>query len=325
MYAVTIPTPGGPDVLTWTEVPDPQPRADEVVINVAATSINRADAMQRDGNYPVPPGASPYPGLECSGTIVALGADVTGWAVGDEACALLTGGGYAEQVAVPAGQLLPIPAGVDLVSAGALAEVLCTVWSNVVMLAGLRSGQTLLVHGGSGGIGTAAIQMGVAIGATVIATSGSAAKVQHSRELGASVGIDYTRTDFVEEVRAATDGRGVDVVLDVVGAAYLQRNVEVLAPGGHVVIIGLQKGRKGELDLSALMAKRGSISGTTLRGRPAAEKAAIVAEVREHVWPMVERGDVRVVVDRTFPLADAAAAHRRFEERSHLGKIILTA
>ncbi|GAA4580372.1 NAD(P)H-quinone oxidoreductase [Micromonospora coerulea] len=323
MRAITIPEPGGPEALVWAEVPDPEPGPGEVIVDVRASAVNRADLLQRQGQYPPPPGAPAYPGLECSGTISAVGPDVTGWLVGQEVCALLAGGGYAERVSVPAGQLLPVPAGVDLVDAAALPEVACTVWSNVVALARLAEGETLLVHGGGSGIGTFAIQLGVALGATVLVTA-RAAKHGKLRELGAAHTIDYREQDFVEEVRRVTDGRGADVILDIIGAAYLSRNVAALATGGRLVVIGMQGGRKGELDLGALLAKRASVAATALRSRPLAEKAEIVRGVREQVWPLVEAGAIRPIVDRRVPMADAAAAHRVVESNDHLGKVLLT-
>ncbi|MFI7072657.1 NAD(P)H-quinone oxidoreductase [Micromonospora sediminicola] len=322
MRAITITEPGGPEALVWTEVPDPEPGPGEVVVEVRASAVNRADLLQRQGHYPPPPGAPAYPGLECSGTVRALGPDVTGWSVGQEVCALLAGGGYAEQVAVPAGQLLPVPAGVDLVDAAALPEVACTVWSNVVDLARLAEGDTLLVHGGGSGIGTFAIQLGVALGATVVVTARSA-KHDRLRELGAAHTIDYREQDFVEEVRRVTDARGADVVLDIMGASYLPRNVAALATGGRLVVIGMQGGRKGELDLGMLLAKRGSVHATALRSRPVAEKAAITRGVREQVWPLVEAGRVRPVVHARVRMADAADAHRLVETNDHLGKVLL--
>jgi putative PIG3 family NAD(P)H quinone oxidoreductase len=324
MRAITITEPGGPDVLRLREVPDPEPGPGEVVVRVAATAVNRADLMQRQGHYPPPPGASPYPGLECSGTVLEVGEGVTGWSAGDEVCALLSGGGYAERVAVPAEQLLPRPDGVDLVDAAALPEVTCTVWSNVFLTAGLRPGEVLLVHGGSSGIGTMAIQLGREAGARVAVTAGTAEKLRACRDLGADVLVNYRDEDFVQAVREATDGAGADVVLDNMGAKYLARNVEVLAPNGRVVVIGLQGGRRAELDLGALLGKRAAVIATSLRARPAAEKAAIVAAVREHVWPLVEAGRVRPVVHARLPLAEAAAAHRLLEESSHVGKVVLT-
>ncbi len=309
----------------WAKVPDPVPGEGEVLVEVAATAVNRADLLQRQGFYNPPPGASPYPGLECSGRIVALGPGVSGWAVGDEVCALLSGGGYAELVAVPVGQLLPIPKGLGLVAAAALPEVACTVWSNVFLVAHLRPAETLLVHGGGSGIGTMAIQLGKAIGATVVVTAGSAAKLARCAELGADVGINYREQDFVEVLREASGGAGADVILDIMGAKYLQRNVDALAVNGRLVIIGLQGGTTGELNLSTLLAKRAAVAATSLRPRPLAEKAAIVAAVREHVWPLIESGVVKPVVDRVLPLTDAAGAHRVVEASEQVGKVILQA
>ncbi|MFC0029896.1 NAD(P)H-quinone oxidoreductase [Micromonospora chaiyaphumensis] len=322
MHAITIPKPGGPEALVWAAVPDPEPGPGEVVVEVCSSAVNRADLLQRQGQYPPPPGAPAYPGLECAGVVAAVGPEVTGWSVGDEVCALLAGGGYAERVAVPAGQLLPVPAGVDLVDAAALPEVACTVWSNVVQLARLAEGETLLVHGGGSGIGTFAVQLGVALGATVVVTA-RAAKHERLRELGAAHAIDYAEQDFVEEVRRFTDGRGADVILDIVGAAYLPGNVAALATGGRLVVIGMQGGRKGELDLGMLLAKRASVHATALRSRPLAEKAQIVRGVREQVWPLVESGKVRPVVHARARMAEAADAHRLVETSDHVGKVLL--
>ncbi|MFG2722385.1 NAD(P)H-quinone oxidoreductase [Streptomyces sp. NPDC048416] len=325
MHAITIPEPGGPEALVWAEVPDPVPGEGEVLVEVAAAAVNRADVLQRQGFYNPPPGASPYPGLECSGRISALGPGVSGWKVGDEVCALLSGGGYAEKVAVPAGQLLPVPEGVGLTEAAALPEVVCTVWSNVFMVSHLRPGETLLVHGGASGIGTMAIQLGKAIGAKVAVTAGGSGKLARCAELGADILIDYREQDFVDEVLKATDGIGADVILDIMGAKYLERNVRALAVNGRLAVIGLQGGAKGELNLGALLTKRAAVTATSLRGRPAAEKAAIVAAVREHVWPLIAGGGVRPVVDRTLPLADAAEGHRVLEASQHIGKVLLAA
>jgi putative PIG3 family NAD(P)H quinone oxidoreductase len=280
--------------------------------------------MQRQGFYPPPPGSSNYPGLEVSGTISAVGSDVTGWAVGDQVCALLSGGGYAEQVAVPAAQLLPVPDGVSLVDAAALPEVASTVWSNVFMTANLQPGQTVLIHGGSSGIGTMAIQLARAVGARVAVTAGTASKLEACRELGANILVNYREQDFVEALADATQGRGADVILDNMGAKYLARNVSALAVNGRLVIIGLQGGVKAELDINALLRKCAAVIATSLRSRPAAEKATIVAAVREHVWPLVESGTVRPVVHRSFPLAQAADAHREIEAGTHIGKVLLT-
>ena len=323
MRAVTLPSYGGPEVLTIADVPDPVAGPGEVLIEVAATAVNRADLLQRQGFYHPPPGASLYPGLECSGTIRTLGAGVAGWSVGDEVCALLSGGGYAEQVTVPVGQLLPLPGGVSLVEAAALPEVACTVWSNVFQLAALQPGEVLLVHGGTSGIGTHAIQLAKRFGARVLCTVGSAAKATRAEELGAEKALLYKEVDFVEQVHALTDGRGADVVLDNMGAAYLSRNVDVLATGGRLVVIGLQGGGKAELDLGALLVKRAAVHATSLRSRPAEQKAAIVAAVLAGVWPAVEAGEVRPVVDRVLPLERVADAHRLLEASSHIGKVLL--
>lgn len=324
MRAVVASEPGGPEVLVVADLPDPTAGPGEVVVDVAATAINRADLLQRQGFYPPPPGASDILGLECSGTISALGPDVDGLEVGDEVCALLAGGGYAERVAVPAGQVMPLPPGVDLVTAAAVPEVACTVWSNVFMVAGLRQTETFLVHGGAGGIGTFAIQLAHALGSTVLTTAGSEAKLATCRELGADVAINYREQDFVEEARAATDGRGVDVILDNMGAKYLGRNVDALATEGRLVIIGMQGGSKGELDIGLLLRKRGAVIATALRARPTAEKAAICASVAEHVWPLFGEGLLRPIVHATFPLADAAEAHRVIEAGDNVGKVLLT-
>jgi putative PIG3 family NAD(P)H quinone oxidoreductase len=324
MKAITIPQPGDADALVLADVPDPEPAAGEVRVRVAAAGVNRADVMQRMGHYPPPPGAPEYPGLEVSGTVEALGDGVDGWAVGDQVCALLSGGGYAELVCVPAGQLLPVPHGISLQDAAALPEVVSTVWSNVFMTANLLPGQTVLVHGGSSGIGTMAIQLAREVGARVVVTAGSAAKLEACRQLGAEILVNYREQDFVEEVRAATGGAGADVILDNMGAKYLARNVEALAPGGRLVVIGLQGGAKAELDLGLLLRKRGAVIATSLRARPADEKAAIVAAVREHVWPLVEDGRVRPVIHSRHALADAPTAHRELEESGHIGKILLT-
>jgi putative PIG3 family NAD(P)H quinone oxidoreductase len=323
MHAITIPEPGGPEALVWAEVPDPVPGEGEVLVEVVASAVNRADILQRQGFYDPPPGASPYPGLECSGRIAAIGAGVSGWAVGDEVCALLAGGGYAQKVAVPAGQLLPVPEGVDLKRAAALPEVVCTVWSNVFMVAHLRPGETLLVHGGSSGIGTMAIQLAKALGAKVAVTAGTKEKLEYCAELGADILVNYREQDFVAEVREATDGAGADVVLDNMGAAYLGRNLDVLATNGRLVVIGMQGGTRAELNLGQLLAKRAAVLATTLRARPPEEKAAIVASVVEHVWPLVADGIVRPVIDTTFPFARAPDAHRRLESSEHVGKVLL--
>ncbi|WP_433081335.1 NAD(P)H-quinone oxidoreductase [Dactylosporangium sp. CA-052675] len=316
MHAITIERPGGPEALCWSEVPDPAAAAGEVLIEVVAAGVNRADALQRQGNYPAPKDAPAYPGLEVSGRIRAVGDGVHGWQAGQEVCALLGGGGYAQLVAVPAAQVLPVPKGVDLVDAAGLPEVAATVFSNVVDLARLKPGETLLVHGGGSGIGTFAIQLGKALGAEVVATA-RAAKRERLLELGADRVIDYRAADFSKEVRA-------DVVLDIMGGSYLKQNVDSLKVGGRLVVIGLQGGRRGELDLGQLLTKRALVAGTTLRARSAAEKAAIVRGVREEVWPLVDEGMIRPVIHRRFPMTEAAEAHRLLESNEHIGKILLT-
>jgi putative PIG3 family NAD(P)H quinone oxidoreductase len=321
MRAVVITEPGGPDVLRLADVPDPVPAPGEVLIDIAAAGVNRADLAQRLGFYPPPPGAPPYPGMECSGRIAAHGDG--GFRVGDEVCALLGGGGYAEKVAVPAGQVLPVPGGVSLTEAAALPEVACTVYANVFQRAALAPGETLLVHGGASGIGTMAIQLGKAHGARVVCTAGSPAKLERCRQLGADLAVNYNADDFVVAINDFTRGQGADVILDIMGAVYLPRNVAALATGGRLVVIGMQGGSRGELDLGLLLGKRGSVHATTLRARPPAEKAAIVAAVREHVWPLIEARRVVPVVDRVLPLNQSPEAHRVMEAGGHIGKILL--
>jgi putative PIG3 family NAD(P)H quinone oxidoreductase len=322
---VVIDEPGGPETMRVDTVPDPEPGPGEVLVEVAATAVNRADCMQRQGNYPPPRGASPYLGLECSGTIAALGESVAGWNVGDQVCALLTGGGYAEQVAVPVGQLMPVPSGVSLVDAAALPEVTCTVWSMVfgVHAGRLHPGELLLVHGGTSGIGTMTVQLAAHRGATVFATAGTARKTAMCRELGAAVAINYHEESFDERLLDETGGAGVDVILDNMGAAYLERNVRCLATGGRLIVLGLQGGRKGELDLGALLTKRATVHAATLRARPAAQKATIVAETILAVWPLLESGEVRPVIDRTLTLDDVVEAHRLVESSEHIGKVLI--
>lgn len=323
MHAITIREPGEPDVLDWTEVADPRPGPDEVLIDVAASGVNRADIMQRQGNYPPPRGVSEILGLECSGAIAEVGEQVTDWRVGDEVCALLAGGGYAEQVVVPAVQLLPVPGEVELLAAAGLPEVAGTVWSNVVMHAKLTDGEVLLVHGGAGGIGTHAIQVGKALGATVAVTAASDERLERCRQLGADITINYREQDFVGVLRE-NDVRA-DVILDNMGAAYLPGNVDALATGGRLVVIGMQGGAKGELNLGKLLGKRASVAAAGLRARPVAEKGAIITAVREHLWPLVERGSVQPIVDQVVPLAEAAAAHRALDNGGVFGKILLAA
>jgi putative PIG3 family NAD(P)H quinone oxidoreductase len=297
-----------------------------VLLDVAATAVNRADLLQRAGKYPPPPGASEILGLECSGRIAALGEGVTGWQVGDEVCALLSGGGYAERVCVPAVQLMPVPAGLDLLSAAALPEVACTVWSMVfesAPAAALLPGESFLVHGGSSGIGTMAIQLAAARGSRVFTTAGTAEKLAACRELGAELAVNYRETDFAEAIREHTGGTGVDVVLDTVGAKYLPANLDVLATGGRIAVIGLLGGATGSLNLAALMRKRATVHAAGLRGRPVEQKAAIVAGAEAGVWPLIESGKVRPVVHKVLALAEAAEAHRIVERSEHIGKLVL--
>jgi NADPH:quinone reductase len=321
--AIAITRPGGPEVLTQTSLPDPSPGPGEVLIAVAAAGVNPADLLQRRGRYPPPPGAPDTPGLEVSGTVVALGEGADRWRTGDRVAALVDGGGYAELVAVSAEQALPAPDGIDLVDLAALPEAACTAWSNLVTVGGLRAGRTALVHGGSGGVGTVAIQLGRALGATVLTTAGGPERVARCVELGAHVGVDHRREDFVAAVRRATGGRGADVVLDVVGAAYLERNLLALAPDGRLVVIGLQGGRRAEIDLGVMLARRASIHGTALRSRPPAQKAAIVADVAERVWPLLRTGALRPVVHARLPFTQAARAHELLESGEVFGKVLL--
>jgi putative PIG3 family NAD(P)H quinone oxidoreductase len=323
MHAVVITEPGEPEVLRWLEVPDPVPGPGEVVIDVAASGVNRADLMQRQGLYPPPAGAPPYPGLECAGRIRIAGDGVTDWRPGDEVCALLAGGGYAEQVVVPAGQVLPLPPKVSVTTAASFPETACTVYSNVFQLAALQGGETLLVHGGSSGIGTMAIQLGKAFGARVACTAGSAEKLARCRELGADIAINYREEDFVAALHDATGGAGADVILDIMGASYLARNLAALATDGRLVIIGRQGGSRAEIDLGVLQGKRASVHATTLRARPAGQKAEVVAAVREHVWPLIGTGQVKAVIDQELPMSQAPEAHRAMAASKHFGKIVL--
>lgn len=325
MKAITLAEYGGPEQMAWDEVPDPVPGPGEVVLDVVASAVNRADLLQVQGNYPVPPGASDILGLECSGRVAALGDGVTGWQVGDEACALLAGGGYAQKVAVPAVQLLPIPQGVSVEDAGGLPEVACTVWSNVFMAGALAEGETFLVQGGSSGIGTHAIQVAKAFGARVAATAGHADRLRTCRELGADIAVDY-HDDVADELKKATDGHGADVILDNMGAKGLANNLSALAADGRLMIIGMQGGVKAELNIGALLAKRAHIAAMGLRGRPVegpGSKAEIVAQVRDRVWPLFADGAVRPIVFERFSMADAADAHRRLDAGGVVGKLLL--
>jgi len=323
MIVIEIRQPGAPDVLVPAERPVPTPRAGEVLIKVAGAGVNRPDLMQRLGKYPPPPWASDIPGLEVSGTIEAVGADAGAWKVGDRVCALLAGGGYAEYCVAPAPQCLPAPRAVDLAEAGAMPETFFTVWTNVFERGRLKSGEALLVHGGSSGIGTAAIQIACALGARVFATAGSAEKCAACERLGAERAINYRDADFVDAVRQSTGGKGVDVVLDMVGGDYFPRNIEALAVEGRLVQIATLRGGKSEIVLPAIMQRRLTITGSTLRARSVAEKGAIARALLEHVWPLVEAGRVKPIVYRSFALGDAAAAHRLMESGEHIGKILL--
>lgn len=324
MQAITVTEPGGPEVLSWAKVPDPTPGPGEVIVEVAAAGVNRADLLQRQGLYPPPPGASDIIGLECSGTITNVGAALPLDRIGEKVCAVLAGGGYAQKVAVPVGQLMAIPDGVSLVDAGGIAEVTCTVWSNLDMVANLSEGEWLLIHGGGSGVGTMAIQIGRALGARIAVTAGSQAKLDRCAALGAEVLINYNEQDFVQAMKDATGGRGANVILDNMGAAYLTRNVDALARDGRLVIIGMQGGVKAELDINALLRKNASVHATSLRGRPESEKAAICAQVERTVWPWIHAGVVTPVIDRVMPMADAAEAHRLLADGAVTGKIILT-
>lgn len=325
MYAVTLDGFGGPEVMKWAEVPDlPAPGPGEVLIEVVAAGVNRADLLQRRGLYPPPPGASATLGLECSGVIAEVGAGVRDWKVGDRVCALLSGGGYAERVLVPATQVLPVPEGLDLAAAAALPEVAATVWSNLVMTAGLHAGQLLLIHGGGSGIGTHAIQVAAHLGARVAVTAGSQSKLERCKELGASILINYRDEDFVAVLKA--ESSGADIILDNMGAAYLARNVDALAEDGQLVVIGMQGGVTAELNLAALLGKRGTIHATNLRRRAAtgrASKAEIITEVQRHLWPLIADGTVAPVVHAELPATDAAEAHRLLDSSDTVGKVLL--
>ncbi|OHT83095.1 NAD(P)H-quinone oxidoreductase [Mycobacteroides saopaulense] len=326
MHAITVDNPGGPEALCWSEVPDPIPGPGEILIDVAAAAVNRADLLQRQGLYSPPSGASSILGLECSGVIRELGPEVTQWSVGQPVCALLSGGAYAEKVIAPASQLLPVPTGVEIDIAATLPEVACTVWSNMMMTTKMIAGQSFLIHGGASGIGTHAIQLAKALGVRVAVTAGTPDKLDACRDLGADLTINYRDTDFVQAVHSFTDGVGVDRILDIMGAKYLDRNVDALGNDGHLVIIGMQGGAVAELNIAKLIAKRGSITATTLRGRPLAGpsgKAAIVESVVQNVWPLVEKGTVRPVVGAEVPISQAAEAHRLLENGEVVGKVLL--
>ncbi len=325
MRAIEITQPGGPEVLAEATRPDPVPGPGEVLIHVAASGVNRADLLQRQGHYPPPPGASDIPGLECSGVIAGLGRGVNGWQLGDRVAALIDGGGYADLAIAPAAQVLAVPDHVDLVDAAGLPEAVCTAWSNLVMVGQLSRGDVVLIQGGSGGVGSVAIQLAAALGARVAATAGGPDRVARCMALGAQIGIDHRVEDTAARMAEATSGQGADVILDVLGAGGLAANVRALATGGRLVVIGLQQGRRAELDLGQLLVKRASLHGTTLRSRPPAEKAAIVAEVAAHAWPLLGPADTRLqpVVHARIPLARAAEAHMLLESGAVFGKVLL--
>ena len=323
MIAIEIPQPGGPEVLVPVERPVPTIGPGDVLVKVGAAGVNRPDVLQRQGRYPPPPGVTDIPGLEVAGTIEAVGSSVTSWQPGDRVCALVSGGGYAEFCAVPAPQCLPAPRGMDVTHAAALPETTFTVWTNVFERGRLTKGETILIHGGSSGIGTTAIQLAHALGAHVYATAGSAEKCAACESLGAQKAINYHQTDFVSAINDLTNGRGVDVVLDMVAGDYVQRNIEVLAMNGRLVMIGRQGGVKSEIDVMPILRKRLVLTGSTLRTRSVEEKGALAQSVYQHVWPLFESGAVRVIVHQTFPLSHAAEAHRLMESSAHVGKIVL--
>jgi putative PIG3 family NAD(P)H quinone oxidoreductase len=325
MIAIEIREPGGPEVLVPVERPRPDAAAGDVLIKVAAAGVNRPDVLQRRGRYPPPPGASDIPGLEVAGTIAAIGDGVSAWHVGDEVCALVAGGGYAEYCVAPAPQCLPVPRRLDLIAAAAIPETFFTVWTNVFERGRLKPGESILVHGGSSGIGTTAIQLARALGSRVFATAGSAAKCEACEALGAEVCVNYRDTDFVAVVKERSGGRGVDVVLDMVGGEYVPRNLDVLATDGRLVQIGTLGGATASINVGVVMVRRLTITGSTLRARPVADKAVIALAVRDRVWPLLESGAVKPIVHATFPLRDAAAAHRLMESSAHIGKIVLVA
>jgi putative PIG3 family NAD(P)H quinone oxidoreductase len=323
MLVIEIREPGGPEVLVPAERPRPSVRTDEVLIKVAAAGVNRPDVMQRRGAYPPPPGASDIPGLEVAGVIEEVGSGVGGWRSGDQVCALVSGGGYAEYCAAPAPQCLPVPRGMELASAAAIPETFFTVWTNVFERGRLKPGESVLVHGGSSGIGTTAIQMARAFGSRVFATAGSPEKCAACQRLGAERAINYHEEDFVAVMKDLTGGRGVDVILDMVGGDYLQRNLDCLAADGRLVQIAVLGGARGQVNLATVMQRRLTVTGSTLRPRSVAEKATIAKALREHVWPHLESGIIAPVIYKTFPLRDAAAAHQMLESGVHIGKLVL--
>ncbi len=324
MTVIEIAQPGGPEVLKPAERPVPRPAVGEVLVAVQAAGVNRPDVEQRKGAYPPPPGASDIPGLEVAGTIVALGEGVSGWKLGDAVTSLVTGGGYAQYCTAPAVQCLPVPKGLSMAEAAALPETFFTVWHNVFDRVGLKQGETFLVHGGTSGIGTTAIQLAHAFGATVYATAGSAEKCAACIKLGADVAINYKTEDFVEVVKAKTSKAGVNVILDMVGASYLARNLSALGVEGRMALIALLGGRESNINLGILLMKRLTVTGSALRPRPVAEKAAMARSLLEKVWPLIEAGKVKPVIDSILPLEDAAKAHARMESSEHIGKIVLS-
>ena len=325
MTAIEIVQPGEPDVLVPAQRPVPEPGEGDVLVKVAAAGINRPDVFQRQGNYPPPKGASDIPGLEVAGEIVALGPGVTDWKTGDKVCALVAGGGYAEYCAVPAGQCLPVPGTLSMVEAASLPESFFTVWANIVDRAHIAAGEWLLVHGGSSGIGTAAIQIAKALDVKIVVTAGSAEKCKACEELGADRAINYREEDFVAVVKELTGGKGVNVILDMVGGDYIPRNIEIMAPDGRMVFIAFLRGAKAQVNFLPVMLKRLVITGSTLRPRPVAEKAAVAAALKKTIWPQIAAGKIKPVVYATFPLAEASEAHRLMESSAHIGKIVLTA
>ncbi len=325
MHAVEIRAPGPPEVLVLTERPDPVPAAGELLIAVQAAGINRPDVMQRRGHYPPPPGASDIPGLEVAGTVIAIGAGVDGWRPGDPVCALLAGGGYATRAVAPVQQCLPVPQGMDMVSAAAIPETFFTVWTNLFERARLVAGESVLIHGGTSGIGTTAIQLAAARGSRVFATAGSDEKCRACERFGAERGIDYRREDFVDAIMSLTGGRGVDVILDMVGGPYVARNLSALATEGRLSQIALMGGDAAPVDFRRVLVKRLTITGSTLRPRTPAEKGKIAEALHREVWPLLQSGLVKPVVFRTFPLARADEAHRLMESGEHIGKIVLVA
>ena len=324
MTVIEIAAPGGPEQLKVAQRPTPRPADGEVLIRVAAAGVNRPDVMQRQGRYPPPPGASDLPGLEIAGDIVALGPKVSGLSIGDKVTALLPGGGYAEYSIAAAPLCLPVPNGISMVEAAAIPETFFTVWTNLFDRGGCKQGDTVLIQGGTSGIGTTAIQLAVALGARVFATAGTADKARACERFGAVRGIDYRTEDFVEVVKQQTGGKGVDVILDLVGGSYLARNMEAAAVEGRIVIISLLGGAKTEINLSTILSKRLTLTGSTLRARTVAQKALVADAVRRNVWPLLAAGRVRPIIHATFPLAEAAAAHRLMETSNHIGKIVLT-